>query len=70
MPLTHPRQRLADLILGRPVVEFIAERKANGDSFRKIANDLRDESAGEIDVSDVTIRSWHLAAATNSTDAA
>lgn len=69
MPPTPPRQRLADLLLGRPVLEFIAEKYADGLSYRRIAADLRDATDGEIDVSDVTIRTWRLASL-NSEDAA
>lgn len=60
--MPHPRQRLASLILGRPVMEFIAEHRANGASYRKVALALRDATDGEVDVSDITIRSWCIAA--------
>ena len=69
MPTTAPRQRLATLLLGRPVLDFIAEHRANGASYRTVALALRDATDGEIDVSDVTVRSWVLAA-TNAEDAA
>lgn len=65
--MTHPRQRLATLLLGRPVTEFIAERRANGDSYRTVAAALRDATSGEIDVSDVTVRTWDLASKTTET---
>ena len=55
-----PQQRYADLLLGRSVDEFIAERRANDVPYRRIARDLCDATAGEIDVSDVTIRAWAL----------
>ncbi len=58
---TAPRQRLASLLLKRPVMDFIAERRANGLSFRTIAADLREETSGEIAVSDMTVRAWWLA---------
>jgi hypothetical protein len=57
---TAPRQRLATLLLSRPVMEFIAERRADDVPYRRIARDLRDATAGEIDVSDMTIRAWWL----------
>lgn len=60
---TPPRQRLATLLLGRPVLDFIAEHRANGASYRAVAAHLRDATSGEIDVSDVTVRAWVLAAA-------
>lgn len=65
MVSTPPRQRLADLLLGRPVLDFIAERRADGTSYRRIATDLCEATSGEIDVTDVTVRSWHLAAIAN-----
>ena len=61
MAVTAPRQRLASLLLGRPVLDFIAERRANDDPYRRIAAELRDATSGEIDVSDVTVRAWWLA---------
>lgn len=57
---TPPRQRLADLLLDQPVVQFIAERREAGDSYRSIALALRDATGGEVDVTDVTVRTWSL----------
>jgi hypothetical protein len=65
-----PQQRYADLLLERPVEDFIAERRANDLSYRRIAADLRDATSGEIDVSDVTIRAWHLRAPDQAEDVA
>jgi hypothetical protein len=59
VPPRSPRKRFADRLLGLPVETFIAERRANGDSYRRIALDLLDATSGEIDVTDVTVRSWH-----------
>lgn len=56
----HPRAALASIQLGRSVYDFIAERKAGGQSYRAIAYDLRDATDGETDVTDQTIRAWHL----------
>jgi len=61
MALAPPRQRLASLLLKRPVLDFIAERRADDAPYRRIAADLRDATSGEIDVSDVTVRAWWLA---------
>lgn len=58
---TAPRQRLASLLLKRPVLEFIEERRADEVAYRRIAQDLRDGTAGEVDVSDMTVRAWWLA---------
>lgn len=64
------RQRLASLILGRSVLDFIAERRANDMPYRRIAAELRDATDGEIDLSDVAIRSWWLAHKENAENAA
>lgn len=61
MTATAPRQRLASLLLSRPVLDFIAERRADDIPYRRIAADLRDATSGEVDTSDVTIRAWWLA---------
>lgn len=65
-----PQQRYADLLLGRSVDDFIAERRANGDSFRRIARDLADATSGEIDVSDVTVGTWYRRSARQTEDVA
>lgn len=54
-----PRKRFADRLLGVSVEEFIATRRADGDSYRRIAVALSDATGGEIDVTDVTVRVWH-----------
>lgn len=53
-----PRQRLADLLLGRPVVEFIAERRANGTTWPQIRDELCDATDGEIDVTWQAVQQW------------
>lgn len=58
---TLPRQRLADLLLGRSVLEFIAEHRANDTPYRVIAAAMRDATNGELDISDVTVRAWWIA---------
>jgi hypothetical protein len=46
--------------LGRSVYDFIAERRTNGDAYRQIAVALRDATDGATDVTDQTVRAWHL----------
>lgn len=58
------RHRLADLLLGRPVVEFVEERRANGRAWHEIAYDLRDATDGEITVSGEALRQWVASTAT------
>lgn len=53
-----PTRRLADLLLGRPVEEWISERRLAGRSWRLIERDLRETTEGEVDVTHETLRSW------------
>lgn len=53
-----PRQRLADLLLGRPVLDFITERRANGSTWPQIRDELRDATDGEIDVTWQAVQQW------------
>lgn len=53
-----PRQVLADLLLKRPVEEYIAERRAEGRSWAKVARDLYEATGGQVDVADETVRAW------------
>ncbi|HWH01928.1 MAG TPA: hypothetical protein VNV66_22030 [Pilimelia sp.] len=62
MPKPSARQRLADLLLGRPVVDFIGERRADGTHWHSIATALRDATDGEIDVSGEAVRQWYARA--------
>lgn len=55
-----PTRQLADNILPGGVDQFIAERRARGTSWRRIALDLRDTTDGTIDVTAETIRKWGL----------
>lgn len=60
---TTPTQRLASLLLGRDVNEFIAERRAAGRPWRYVARDLYDATEGQVDVTYETLRQWHEVAA-------
>jgi hypothetical protein len=53
-----PRQRLADLLLGRSVLDFIAERRADGKTWPQVRDDLCDATDGEIDVSWQAVQQW------------
>lgn len=59
MPEPTPTQRLADLLLGVPLGEFVATRRSAKRSWRLIALDLRDETDGEIDVTPQTLQNWY-----------
>jgi hypothetical protein len=51
-------QQLADLVLGRPVEEYVAERRNAGRSWRMVTRDLAEATEGRVDVTEVTLRSW------------
>lgn len=54
-----PTQKLATMLLGRDVREFIAERRDQRRAWRFIARDLYEATNGEIDVTYETLRQWH-----------
>jgi hypothetical protein len=59
MPLLEtPTQRLATLLLGQPVREWIAEQRERGNSWRKIADDLNARTNGQVDVTHEAVRGW------------
>lgn len=51
-------QELSDLLLGRPVEDFIVERRAAGRAWRYVARDLLEATGGRVDVTHETLRSW------------
>lgn len=58
MPTQTPTQRLASILLGRPLSGWIEERRNEGRSWRLIARDLFDATNGQIDVTHETLRAW------------
>lgn len=60
MPVPTAKQRLADLILGRPLAEFVAERRANDIAWSRIARELRDATDGAVEVSRESLREWFM----------
>lgn len=53
-----PTQRLASLILGRPVQDWIHDRRRAGRSWRLIARDLYEATNGQIDITHQAARNW------------
>jgi hypothetical protein len=51
-------QRLASLLLGRDVMDWIAQRRDEGASWRKLAAELQDRTNGQVRVSDVALARW------------
>ena len=59
MPEMTATQALADHLLNGQLAEYVLSRRANGDSWRRIAINLRDDI--NIDVTHETVRAWYLA---------
>lgn len=53
-----PTQRLAGMILGEPVADWIARQRSDGKSWRTVAADLRDRTNGQVDISYEAVRRW------------
>lgn len=54
-----PTQRLASLLLGTDVRDFIAEKRTAGRPWRFITRDLYEATGGQVDVTHETLRQWH-----------
>jgi hypothetical protein len=54
---TH-RQFIADTALGRPVEDYIASRRSEGTSWRRIAREIAEATGGMVDVTERTLRNW------------
>ncbi|MEP7115242.1 MAG: hypothetical protein ABI862_18410 [Ilumatobacteraceae bacterium] len=57
-----PNQRLADSLLGGPVVEYIREKRDSIPqwSWRLIARQLLADTGGQVDVTSETLRLWYV----------
>jgi hypothetical protein len=53
-----PTQRLATILLGRSVHDWIVAQREQGASWRKIADDLKIATDGQIDVTHEAVRGW------------
>lgn len=53
-----PTQKLANVLLGQDVRDFIAERRAANRAWRFIARDLYEATNGQVDVTYETLRQW------------
>lgn len=53
-----PNQRLASLLLGRPVRDWIADQRALGHTWRHIATALDIATDGQVVVSHEAVRGW------------
>lgn len=55
-----PRQQLATLLLGRPVMVYLHGLRDTGLSLNGISVQLSDDTGGQVEVSYETIRQWFL----------
>lgn len=53
-----PNMKLAGILLGRPVTDWIADRREAGDSWRRIELALEEATNGQIRVEHETLRRW------------
>jgi len=51
-------QRLATMLVGKPIGEWVAQRRAQNMSWRKIAVELHDHTNGQVSVTGETLRLW------------
>ena len=54
-----PTQQLASIKLGRPLADYVAEKRATGSPWSSIAADLSLDTDGTVDVSRETLRLWY-----------
>jgi hypothetical protein len=56
-----PSQRLAEIALGRPLAEYVAEKRNARPRWpwRLIAEQLAADTGGEINVTHETLRGWY-----------
>lgn len=57
-----PTQRLAGMLLGQPVLEWLAPQVEAGASCRDLARSLRAATNGQVDLTGESIRKWLEAA--------
>lgn len=53
-----PNRRLADLLVPGGIENFVRSRRRAGRAWRLISRDLWEETAGELDITYETLRSW------------
>ena len=53
-----PTQKLASMLLGQPVQQWLRDRYATGRSWRLVARDLYETTNGQIDITHEAARKW------------
>ena len=51
-------QSIADHLLGRPVADFIAERRAAGRNWREVRDDIQAATSGVVNVTRQAVQLW------------
>jgi hypothetical protein len=57
-PTESPNQRLASILLGQPVQEWIAGQRTLGHTWRHISTALKDATNGQVIVTHEALRGW------------
>ncbi len=52
------RMRLAEMVLGRPLTDYLGDKLGSRLSHRQIVRDLCDDTNGDVDITEVTLRAW------------
>ena len=58
MASNSANRRLASLLLGQPVEDWIHERRDEGLSWRLVTRALMQRTNGQVDVTHETVRAW------------
>lgn len=58
MPTDTPARRLAEHLLATPLDVWVTERRARGDSWRSIAQEIQDLTNGRVEIVGETLRGW------------
>ena len=53
-----PTQRLASVLLGQPVQQWLRQQRTTGRSWRLITRDLYETTNGQIDITHEAARKW------------
>lgn len=61
-PVSTPNQRLAERIIGRPLGEYVTEKRTAIPkwSWRLIARQIEIDTGGQVNVTDETLRGWFV----------
>lgn len=59
VPDAKPAQRLAEVLLGQPLDQWVAERRAVGMSWRTISADLAVSTQHQLKINRETLRNWY-----------